>query len=243
MSIFFSAFCRVLWTMQQPLVQIDPLDSPHPIPWTWMLANLNNGQAFSGMRYYRSPSLLSPDRNYAAYTRIQLQLEPEFYRSRVSSVLFLENLQTGDFQMISAQSPLAETPLRSMAQVDAQGVVAVLIPVAWSESGDRLLAREFESILGSDIASDYGVVWDRLLNRHFTIAPTCVAYTNAVLLGWSQQHPDRVLFRAGMLGEQHWDLLAVDQQGDTLAVPDDTPLTFGALFTDVWAGPQAYLHS
>ena len=79
-------------------VQLDPLDSPHPVPWNWVMATyaeLNASQSV-GVRYYRSPSLLSPDGQYAAYSRIQMQGQPELHHSRVTSVMFVENLQTGD---------------------------------------------------------------------------------------------------------------------------------------------------
>lgn len=42
-----------------------------------------------GLRYYRSPSLVSPDGLYAAYSRMQMQVQLELYRSRVSSVMSL----------------------------------------------------------------------------------------------------------------------------------------------------------
>lgn len=220
-------------------MQIDPLDSPHPVPWGWVLAtlNANHSSNLAGTYCYRSQSLISPDREYAAYSRIQMRVELDYFRSYVTSVLFLENLRTGDLQAITPASPLADNPFLN-AGLDLTGRVSIVIPVSWSESGDRLLAREFESIFGSDIASDYAVVADRQRNRVYTVAPTRVRYTNAVLLGWSQLHPDHVLFRAGMLGDEHWQQWTVDVHSKTALATGDRPIIFGQATTSVWAGPQ-----
>ncbi|MDX2099235.1 MAG: hypothetical protein SFW36_15765 [Leptolyngbyaceae cyanobacterium bins.59] len=231
--------------MTQSHLQLDPLDSPHPIPWNWVLANLTPSESYSasGSRYYRTQSLLSPNGHYASYSRIQMQVHPEFLHSRVSSVLFIENLQTGDLQVITAASPLADNPFTATSETEkmVDGKVAILIPIAWSETSDRILAREFESLFGSGIASDYAVIWDRQMNRASTVAPTRIHYTNAVLLGWSQKYPDRVLFRAGMMGEEDWGLWTVDRTGQTNAAPEDRPIVFGQTVNSLWAGPQAHL--
>jgi hypothetical protein len=218
----------------------DPLDSPYPVPWNWVLAMLAERETVSypKFRYYRSQSLISPDGEYAAYSRIQLQLSEDFTQSRVASVLFLENLQTGELQTITASSPFADNPFQS-GELNPTGTIAILIPVAWSETSDRVLAREFESIFGSDIASDFAVVWDRRTNRTYTIAPTVVQYSNAVLLGWSQSNPQQVLFRAGMLGQTDWSMYAVDVQGQTAYASHDQPVTFGRVVNSIWSGPQA----
>lgn len=230
--------------MQSQSVQLDPLNSPHPIPWNWVLANLTTTPAEQGsqIRYYRSQALVSPDGQYSAYSRIQMRVHTDFTQSRVSSVLFLENLRTGDLRTIVASSPLADqAPTAPKTQPAPNGTIAILIPVAWSESGDRILAREFESIFGSDIASDYAVIWDRQLNRTSTVAPTRIQYTNAVLLGWSQTHPEQTLFRAGNMGEPQWPLWTVDLTGRTAAAPEDQPLVFGQSVNSIWTGPQAHL--
>ena len=224
-------------------VQIDPLNSPYPVPWNWFIAMLSENRSVNAprFRYYRSPSLISPNGQYAAYSRIQVQLSNEPMQSRVASVLFIENLKTGDLQTITAASPFADNPFMGDAEPDEAGRIAMLIPVAWSQSGDRVLAREFESIFGSDIASDFAVIWERDTNHAYTIAPTQVEYSNAVLLGWSQTYPDRVLFQAGNLGDETWPLYAVDTKGDTAYSAQDQPLVFGQVVNNVWAGPQAYV--
>ena len=223
-------------------IQLDPLNSPYPIPWNWVLANLtaSPGSVGAYTQYYRSQSLISPDGRYAAYSRIQMQIYPDFTQSRVSSVLFLENLRTGDLRTITASSPLAlgESWQQSQPEEPGAGTIAILIPIAWSETGDRLLAREFESVFGSDIASDYAVIWDGPSNRTRTIAPTRIQYTNAVLLGWSKTHPEQALFRAGSLGDSQWPLWTVDVTGQTTAAPSDRPQIFGRFVNSIWTGPQ-----
>ena len=228
--------------MTQQLVQVDPLDSPHPIPWNWVLTTQAEvaAKGNSGVRYYRSPSLISPDGQYAAYTRIEMLVYPELWRSRVSSVLFLENLHTGDLRTITASSPLADQPLARNEATNIPGKIAILIPVSWSASGDRLLSREFEGVFSTSDASDYAVVWDRQSNNTTTIVPNTEQYSTAVLLGWSQTYPDQALFRAGDLGEEKWPLLAVDLKGQSVAVNEDQPKIFGQVVNNVWAGPQAH---
>jgi len=225
--------------MSHHSIQVDPLDSPHPIPWSWVLATLSasHSSQLTGIYCYRTPSLISPDQDYAAYSRIQLRVEPDYFSSSVTSVLFLENLRTGDLQAITPASPLANNPFLN-PQENLDGRISIVIPVSWSEPGDRLLSREFESILGSDIASDYGVIVDRHRNRVHTIAPTRIRYTNAVLLGWSQLHPERVLFKAGMMGDERWQQWSVDITGHTTLARGDRPVTFGRIINSVWTGPQ-----
>ena len=230
-------------SMTSQPIQLDPLNSPHPIPWNWVTAMLSDRGTVPNprFRYYRSQSLISPDGQYAAYSRIQMQLSADFTQSRVASVLFLENLATGDLQTITASSPFADNPFMADMATDYTGTIAILIPVAWSESGDRILAREFESIFGSDIASDFAVVWDRRTNRTHTIAPNQIQYSNAVLLGWSQTNPEQVLFRAGVMGQEEWPLYAVDVGGQTAYANGDEPMIFGRIVNSVWSGPQAYV--
>lgn len=221
--------------------QIDPLDSPHPIPWNWVLATHAEMSAndSSGLRYYRSQSLVSPDGNYAAYSRIQMHAQPELYRSRVTSVMFVENLQTGDLRTITPSSPLADNPLISDQQADMAGTIAILIPISWSSSSERILGRQFEGMLSSSDASDYAVIWDRRLNNINTLAPEQIDYSNAILLGWSQTNPDKVLFRAGILGDEHWPIWAVAPDGDTVLAFEEEPIIYGQVINQVWAGPQA----
>uniref|UniRef100_A0ACD5GTM1 Uncharacterized protein n=1 Tax=Desertifilum tharense IPPAS B-1220 TaxID=1781255 RepID=A0ACD5GTM1_9CYAN len=53
--------------MNQSSEQIDPLNSPYPVPWNWVMATYTevSNTRGTGVRYYRSPSLISPDGRYA----------------------------------------------------------------------------------------------------------------------------------------------------------------------------------
>lgn len=222
-------------------VQLDPLDSPYPVPWNWVLATHAEQSATHnfGIRYYRSQSIISPDGQYAAYSRIQLQGQPELYRCRVTSVMFVENLQTGDLRTIKASSPLADNPLVNDEEGDMAGTIAMLIPISWSPSGDRILARQFEGLFSTSDASDFAVIWDRRQNRTMTIAPGEIQYDSAVLLGWSRTHSDRVLFRAGEMGDEHPPVWAVHLNGHTALAQEDEPVIYGKVVNQIWTGPQA----
>jgi hypothetical protein len=226
--------------MTQSGVQIDPLDSPHPIPWNWVLAThaeLSSSNS-SGIRYYRSQSLLSPDGQYAAYSRIQMEGQPELYQSRVTSVVFVENLQTGDLRTITASSPLTDHSLLQEPDDDMPGTITILVPISWSKSSDRLLVRQFEGLFNTTEISDFAIVWDRRQNLVTTLAPQSVQYDMAVLLGWSQRHSDRILFRAGELGYERWPVWSVDLNGQTTLALEDEPRVYGQVMSQVWAGPQ-----
>lgn len=227
--------------MFEPTVQFDPLNSPHPIPWEWVIATHTEISTLSGVgvRYYRSPSLVSPDGLHAAYSRIQMRVHPELYLCRVSSVMFVENLQTGQLQTVTPASPLAEHPFSVSDEVDMPGAISMLIPVAWNETGDRILGRVFEAIFCTSDMSDYAVVWEQNQNRTYTVAPAQSLYTHAVLLGWSASYPDEVLFRAGNLGDRIWPVCAVDLNGRTMVANQDQPLLFGRQVSAVKAGPHA----
>jgi len=228
--------------MIEPTVQIDPLNSPHPIPWGWILATHAevSSTVGAGLRYYRSPSLVSSNGEYAAYSRIEMQVQRELCRCRVSSVMFVENLRTGELQEVVAASPLASYSFCTPEELDLAGTIAVLIPVSWNKTGDRILAREFEAIFCSSDMSDYAVVWDSKQNHTHTISPVRSLYTHAVLLGWSQSYPDEVLFRAGNLGDRSWPVWAVDLGGRTVAANQDKPQVFGSQVSKAWAGPQLH---
>ena len=232
---------EIVQDMTQPGVQIDPLDSPHPIPWNWVLATHAElcASNSSGVRYYRSQSLLSPDGQYAAYSRIQMEGQPELYQSRVSSVVFVENLQTGDLRTITASSPWADNPMFAERDADLPGAIAILIPIAWSKSSDRLLARQFEGLFNSTEACDCAVVWNRKENSTRTLVPRSIPYDISILLGWSQANPNRVLFRAGELGHERWPVWSVDLNGQTTLALEDEPIVYGQVVNQVWAGPQA----
>ncbi|MBW4613885.1 MAG: hypothetical protein KME21_11510 [Desmonostoc vinosum HA7617-LM4] len=229
--------------------QTDPIGSPHPIPWKWITATQEaiGSQGGSGVRYYRSIPVVSPDGKYAVYSRVQLEVKPEMYNSRVTSVLFVQDLQTKKLWVMAStagdKDPLLETKVVSSEPTDAKGTIGVLVPVSWSEKGDRFLARKFEGIFNTGDATDHAVIWDRQQNRANTVAPAQVENDHekiAVLLGWSKSQPDHVLFRAGEMGEENWPLVKVSNNGETVNTTTDAdqPITFGRELTEVWSGPQ-----
>jgi hypothetical protein len=222
----------------------DPLNSPHPVPWGWVMETQSamQTQGQTGVRYYRSPSLLSPDGQYAAYSRIQLHVEAEAYRNRVDSVLFVENIRTGGLGVISPGSPFAQA-LGTATATPSAASVSLLIPISWSEDSQKLLAREFDAILNTDDLTDYAIVWDRVANQAQVIAPRGVFYDAAILLGWSSRNPDQVLFQAGELGDELWAMWNVDLDGDTAIAIEDEPLVIGEQLVQPWDGPQAYWQS
>jgi hypothetical protein len=221
-------------------IQDDPLGSPYPIPWNWIQETQANfsQKGESGLRYYRSPSLVSPDGKYAVYTRISLQVEPEMYQSRVTSAMFLENLQTGELTVIRPGSPLAEHLWAAPEGEPIPGLMSILMPVSWSEDGRRLLSRQFEGIFNTSDASDYGVIWDRQTQETQTISPQNDGSSTSILLGWSALNPNQVLFRAGLLGEEDWPVLSVALDGKTAIASRNQPVTYGQVATYAWTGSQ-----
>jgi hypothetical protein len=229
--------------------QIDPIGSPHPIPWKWITATQEaiGSKGGSGVRYYRSVPVVSPDGKYAVYSRVQLEVKPEMYNSRVTSVLFVQDMQTKKLWVMASTAPVSDPLLNVKAaspeQTDTNGTIGVLVPVSWSEKGDRFLARKFEGVFNTGDATDHAVIWDRQKNHANTVAPAQEENEHekiAILLGWSKSQPDHVLFRAGEMGEENWPLVKVANDGKTLPTTTDAdqPITFGKKVTEVWAGPQ-----
>jgi hypothetical protein len=230
--------------------QIDPIGSPHPIPWKWITATqeaiASNGG--SGVRHYRSIPVVSPDGKYAVYSRVQLEVKPEMYNSRVTSVLFVQDMQTKKLWVMASTTPVSDPLLKvkavkaeSSEESDPSGKIGVLVPVSWSEKGDRFLARKFEGIFNTGDSTDSAVIWDRQKNHANIVAPANDEEHEkiAVLLGWSKSQPDHVLFRAGELGEENWPLMQVANDGKTITTTnEDQPITFGKKVTEIWAGPQ-----
>ncbi|BAZ27889.1 hypothetical protein NIES4074_03170 [Cylindrospermum sp. NIES-4074] len=225
----------------------DPIGSPHPIPWKWILVTQETvgGNGGSGVRHYRSVPVVSPDRKYAVYSRVQLEVKPEMYNSRVSSVLFVQDMQTKRLRVMATTSavsdPLLQASVESAEQPDTNGTIGVLVPVSWSEKGDRFLARRFEGIFNTADSTDQAVIWDRQQNNINTVAPAQEESDHekiSILLGWSKNQPDHVLFRTGELGDEDWPLVKVSSDGKTVNVTTDQPITFGERVTPVWGEPQ-----
>ncbi|QMS88621.1 hypothetical protein HUN01_13830 [Nostoc edaphicum CCNP1411] len=231
--------------------QIDPIGSPHPIPWKWITATQEaiGSKGGSGVRHYRSVPVVSPDGKYAVYSRVQLEVKPQMYNSRVTSIMFVQDMQTKKLWVMASTTPVSDPLLKVKAvkaeaseQTDTSGKIGVLVPVSWSEKGDRFLARKFEGIFNAGDSTDSAVIWDRQKNHTNTVAPANQEDEHekiAVLLGWSKSQPDHVLFRAGELGEENWPLMQVTNDGKTVTTTDDDqPITFGKKVTEIWAGPQ-----
>ncbi|MBD2514802.1 hypothetical protein H6G93_07230 [Nostoc sp. FACHB-973] len=231
--------------------QIDPIGSPHPIPWKWITATQEaiGSNGGSGVRHYRSVPVISPDGKYAVYSRVQLEVKPQMYNSRVTSVLFVQDMQTKKLWVMASTTPVSDPLLKTKAvkaasseETDTSGQIGVLVPVSWSEKGDRFLARKFEGIFNTGDSTDSAVIWDRQNNHANIVAPANQENEDekiAVLLGWSKSQPDHVLFRAGELGEENWPLVKVANDGNTVTTTDDDqPITFGKQVTEIWAGPQ-----
>ncbi|MBW4569266.1 MAG: hypothetical protein KME31_14965 [Tolypothrix carrinoi HA7290-LM1] len=226
--------------------QTDPIGSPYPIPWEWIQSTQEAmSSKGGGVRYFRSRPVVSPDGRYAVYSRVQLEVKPQMHNSRVSSVLFIEDRQTKNLRVVSSTSYNRDALLNvklSSPDPNGEGTIGVLVPVSWSEKGDRFLARRFEAVFNTSDASDSAVIWDRQKNNTNTVAPSDGNEQHdkiSVLLGWSKNQPDNVMFRTGELGDENWPLVTVSSDGKTGAATEvDQPTTYGEQVTQVWAGPQ-----
>ena len=212
-------------SQESDLAQKDPLNSPHPVPWEWVINSHSQLTTQEGdkLRYYRSPVLISPDGKYAAYSRIKLELDSQLFRSRANSTIFIENLETGELEKIESHSVGDRTQQGSQRE----GKIAILMPVSWSETSDRLLARLFAGYFSTTDASDWGVIWDKNTNNIVSLSPDEDSYTHAILLGWSHKNPDRVLFRAGILGQEIWPVWSVHINGETILANEDRAVVYG----------------
>lgn len=209
----------------------DPLGSAYPLPWSWVAEHYEAAleRALQSAAHSRSvrpavhhhctEPLRSPDGHYAAYSRVQLCILPHNpTQSYVSSVLFVENLETGNAQLVLPQTPLARNPFASRREPSPPGTIALVVPAQWSATGDRLLAREFESYFSSAQAADYAVVWRRCDRATATLAPRLpsnLQATHTILKGWSEIDPEGVLFQTGRMGTHDWPLWIVMPDGAT----------------------------
>ncbi len=227
--------------------QEDPIASPHAVPWKWITSTQKaiGSQGNSGVRYYRSVPVISPDGRYAVYSRVQLQVEPEMHNTRVTSMLFIEDRQTKKLKVLKSTSQVGDPLLQAKAtpaNYVPHGTIDIFVPISWSKNGDRFLARKFQGLMSTSDARDSAVIWDREDNSTNTIAPSQNPdehHKIAVLLGWSKVQPTKVMFRAGELGEEEWPLVTVADNGTTVAATDaDQPVVFGDLDQDIWGGSQ-----
>ncbi len=233
--------------MAQLEKQEDPIASPHAVPWKWIVSTQSafSSQGASGVRYYRSTPVISPDGRYSVYSRVQLQVEPEMHNTRVTSMLFIEDRQTKKLKVLKSTSRVSDPLLRAQATSASyvpHGTIEIFVPISWSKNGDRFLARKFKGVMNTSDATDSALVWDRQNNSTNTITPSQTEdehHKMSILLGWSKVQPTQVMFRTGELGEEEWPLVTVADNGTTVAATDaDQPVVFGDRDGEIWQGSQ-----
>ncbi|MEB3145813.1 MAG: hypothetical protein VKL02_06690, partial [Cylindrospermopsis raciborskii 1523720] len=229
-------------------VPADPINSPHPIPWKWIVMTQEaiGGQGRSGVRQYRSTPVVSPDGRYAVYSRVQLEVEPEMHNSQVSSLLFIEDRQTKRLNILAKTSDTVDMLSKNREftpETNNQGKIGILVPVSWSEKGDQFLARKFVGTFNTADVTDNAVIWNRQQNTTTTVVPPQGEGDHekiAILLGWSKKQPNYVLFRSGELGEENWPLVQVSGDGKNINmnISDDQPIIFGNKGQTIWLDPE-----
>ncbi|MFL0605365.1 hypothetical protein [Cylindrospermopsis raciborskii] len=229
-------------------VPADPINSPHPIPWKWIVMTQEaiGGQGRSGVRQYRSTPVVSPDGRYAVYSRVQLEVEPEMHNSQVSSLLFIEDRQTKRLNILAKTSDTVDMLSKNREftpETNNQGKIGILVPVSWSEKGDQFLARKFVGTFNTADVTDNAVIWNRQQNTTTTVVPPQGEGEHekiAILLGWSKKQPNYVLFRSGELGEENWPLVQVSGDGKNINmnISDDQPIIFGNKGQTIWLDPE-----
>lgn len=208
--------------------QTDPLDSPFPLPWAWIVQQQQLAAASQQSQTYaqKTATFISPDGLYQAQAELIFQADPEFARNQLTSTLTITNTQTQAVQQWQSTS-LIDPELRQDLPPDAAGLIAVLWPVGWSASGEELLIRHFQGLFSTDFASDVAVIWSRPQQTLTAVWPQSVEYDHATLLGWSQAQPDQVLFRTATMGEAKTQVWAVNPKQEMLARPQDRPQVYG----------------
>lgn len=224
--------------------EIDPLDSSYPVPWSWITRTQKDyaEQQRSGLRYYRSPALVSPSGQYAAYSRIEVRAEPNSYESKVLGVMFVENLETGKLQVVRASSPIANY-LQKVGDDSPEmaGVISILLPASWSEEGNQLLARQMEGAFNSSDISDYGVIWDGGNVKTISATSQADMESSATLLGWHREEPDQVLFQVSHFDDYEGDgsLVSVGLNGKIHETKAPEVIAYGKRVSRSWTGVQS----
>jgi hypothetical protein len=207
----------------------DPLQSPYPLPWSaiWQRQTQATQQNHSSKLRYASAPLRSPDGQVTAHSEVEIQLDPDFRQSHIFSQLILKTSQGKTLQVIPSSIHLGQETVKETAARNLPGTIAMLVPAAWSPDGQKLLSRQFEAIFGSDVSSDYAVIWERSQQRARTVTPLPLNYDSATLLGWNPHHPNEVLFHTTVMGEKEGSTLAVDYRGTAVASPNPQPVQYG----------------
>jgi hypothetical protein len=203
----------------------DPLNSAYPVPWDAIWKSQAQATQSGKMVavQHLSKTLTSPDGQRQAHSEINIHLDPVITQSHISSSLIITDAQGVVLQQIPSSMHLGSSVAQESTAAQL-GTLSMLMPAAWSKDGQQLLTRQFEAVFGSDVSSDYALIWNRNTQQAKTIAPTPSNYDTATLLGWSDRHPDQVLFRTAILGEQDTALFAVAHDGKTVALKRENPL-------------------
>lgn len=216
----------------------DPLTSAFPVPWAWIWEMQAQASATNQANsyQYRSPEVISPDGQIRAYTVIELEAQPDSLKSQVRSTLWVLS-GNGAEPLRYASSMHLGTGGAVQTSAKQPGTISILMPIGWSQDGQQLLVRQFEALMGSDIASDYGVIWSRDRQTVASWAPNPINYDSAVLLGWDQTQPGQILFETSILGELDTRRVAVQLgSGKTALTPHHEPLNHGQVISRE-AGP------
>ncbi len=199
----------------------DPLQSPFPLP--WHIIEQQQAQATklnrSVLLKYASSPLRSPDGQVLASSEIDVRISPDFRQSHIFSQLVLKTAQGKTLQVVPSSMHLSQSAVDETAARDLPGTVAILVPAAWSPDGQKLLSRQFEAVFGSDVSSDYAVIWDRSQQQTKTVSPLPLNYDSATLLGWNPKQPSQILFNTTILGEKEGTILAVDYRSNIVGSP------------------------
>jgi hypothetical protein len=219
----------------------DPLHSAYPIPWGMIWQNQTQATQTGKVITLRSVSdaIASPDGQRNAHSEIRLELHPAVTQSRVVSHLIITNAKGAEVQKIASSMHLGDGIVKETSGTAAVGTLSILMPATWSKDGQQLLARQFEAVFGSDVSSDYALVWNRNTQQVKTVAPVPQDYDTAILLGWSHRNPDQILFRTAILGEKNTALVAVNRDGTTVASEGDRILPLGRSIITAPAASQA----
>jgi hypothetical protein len=180
---------------------------------------------------YVSEAIASPDGQLKAHSVLSLELHPAVTQSRIVSHLIITDAKGAEIQRVASSMHLGDGMVKETSGASIAGTLSILMPATWSTDGQQLLARQFEAVFGSDVSSDYALVWSRKTQQSKTVAPVPQDYDTATLLGWSQRNPDQILFRTAILGETHTTLVAVNHNGTTVASEGDQILPLGHLMT------------
>lgn len=203
----------------------DLLNSQYAVPWPTIqqaqdtVTRTGQAQSFR----YRSPVSIAPDQQTRAYSELHLALHPKPSHSFINSQLVIET-KTQTYRFPSTLH--LELAAQSSTSNATPGTFSIIMPAVWSADGQSLLLRQFEGLFGSDVASDYALVWHASQSALQSYRPTAVDYDSATLMGWSQNRPGEILFQTRLLGQPTSQLVTVSPQNSstTLASPSDRPM-------------------